>query len=66
METLIVGLVAITAAVVILRLIALASKIAIVVGFAAVLAYVWFCPAEAYTMVQTIEREAMKLIRMVG
>lgn len=66
METAIKGLIALIGIVVLLRLIALASKIAIVVGFAAVLAGVWFYPAEAYTMVHTLEREALKLIRMVG
>jgi hypothetical membrane protein len=66
METIIVGFVALIAAVVLIRVIALASKIVIVVGVAAVLIGVWMYPAETYAMVGMIEREALKLIRMVG
>lgn len=66
METLLIGLAALVAAVVILRLIAIVSKIVIVVGFAAVLVGVWFYPAEAYAVVRVLRHEAVNLFWMVG
>jgi hypothetical protein len=66
METLIVGFVAIIAAVVFIRVIALASKIVLVGAVAAVLVGVWMYPAETYAMVGMIEREAMKLFRTLA
>jgi hypothetical protein len=67
METLLIGFGAVILAAVVLKLIALAYKVMMVVGLAAVIVGVWFYPAQAYVVAQTIGRTALQLAeRAVG
>jgi hypothetical membrane protein len=63
METLVVGLIALVLAAVSVRVIAMASKIVLVVGLALVLVGVWTYPTQAYMIAHKIERGAVNLVR---
>lgn len=65
METAIVGLACIFAAVMIVRLLAALWRVALVLGVAAVLLAVWLYPSETYAVVHRVERHAVQLLRVI-
>lgn len=65
METALIGLICILAAVIVVRLLMAVWRVALVASVAAVLLAVWLYPSETYAVVHRVERHAVQLLRVL-
>lgn len=65
METAIIGLICLLAAIVLVSLLAVVWRVALVAGIAAVLLAVWLYPSETYAVVHQVERHVVQLLRVI-